>query len=358
VLPFCSSARAVDSIGGDADDECEKIAGEASVWGIVRLFVTFSFRPSGADMGIHDREYYRGETRASAWLGGVSPVCNALIAVNAVVFIAQQVSFGGPDFVNDWLAASPEHTLRHFRIWQFLTATFLHGDLLHLLGNMCFLYFIGKEMESFYGGRDFLAFYLSAAIFSTLAWVLIDALWPRSHWMMGASGAVMGVVTLYTLFYPKREILLFGIVPLQMWLLWAIFMVFPLVPYLSGENGTRIAVTSHLAGAGFALAYKQFDLRLSRLAAGRLLKPRLRVSSPRREPSRSRAPSSSWTSSSVGASSRGASVSVLPEEQLDARLDEVLAKIAREGRGGLTEEELRVLQEASRRARIRRSDRL
>jgi hypothetical protein len=50
--------------------------------------------------------------------------------------------------------------------------------------------------------------------------------------------------------------------------------------------------------------------------------------------------------------------SVLPEEQLDARLDEVLAKIAREGRDGLTDDELRVLQEASRRARIRRSDRI
>ena len=48
----------------------------------------------------------------------------------------------------------------------------------------------------------------------------------------------------------------------------------------------------------------------------------------------------------------------VPEEQLDARLDDVLAKIAREGREGLTEEEHRVLQEASRRARNRRSDRL
>ena len=51
-------------------------------------------------------------------------------------------------------------------------------------------------------------------------------------------------------------------------------------------------------------------------------------------------------------------MTVLPEEQLDARLDEVLAKIAREGRGGLTEEDHRVLQEASRRARDKRSDRL
>jgi hypothetical protein len=60
----------------------------------------------------------------------------------------------------------------------------------------------------------------------------------------------------------------------------------------------------------------------------------------------------------VGAPGKSGSVSVLPEEQLDKRLDEVLAKIAREGRASLTDEEDRVLQEASRRARIRRSDRL
>jgi membrane associated rhomboid family serine protease len=308
-------------------------------------------------MGIHDREYYRGETRGSTWLGGVSPICNAIIAVNVVVFLAQQIQQVFPEyFVNDWLAASPEYTLRHVRVWQLLTATFLHGNLLHLLGNMWFLYLVGKDMESVYGGRDFLAFYLFAAIFSTLAWVLIDALSPAQHVMIGASGAVMGVVTLFTLFYPKREILLFAVIPMQMWLLWAIYMVFPLVPYLRG-NETRIAFESHLAGAVFALAYKQFDLRWSRLVSGRFFRPRLRVFSPPREPSRSRAPSTSWTSSSVGGSSKGAPVSVLPEEQLDARLDEVLAKIAREGRSGLTEEELRVLQEASRRARIRRSDR-
>jgi membrane associated rhomboid family serine protease len=309
-------------------------------------------------MGIHDREYYRGETRASAWLGRVSPVCNAIIAVNVVVFIAQQLVPRDSAFIYDWLAASPENTLRHLRVWQLLTATFLHAGLLHLLGNMCFLYFAGKEMESLYGARDFLAFYVVAAIISTLVWVLIDALSPRTHYLMGASGAVMGVVTLYTLFYPKREILLFAILPMQMWLLWAIYMIFPLVPYLRGGNDTHIAFEAHLAGAVFALAFKQFDLRLSRCVSGRLVKPRFRVLSPPREPSRSRAPSGSWTTSSVGGSTKGASVSVLPEEQLDARLDEVLAKIAREGRGGLTEEELRVLQEASRRARIKRSDRL
>jgi len=311
-------------------------------------------------MGIYDREYYRGETGGTTWFSGVTPVVKTIILINGIVFLLQQTI--DPHLVYRYLAASPEETLRHFRCWQLLTATFLHApsNPLHILGNMWFLWLVGREMESLYGSRDFLAFYIVAAIVSSLAWVLITAASahdPLTH-MVGASGAVMAVMTLFTLYFPKREFL-FVFVPVPMWLLLIIYLFFPALTLLNGGAGTSgIAFESHLAGAGFAFLFKQYDLRWSRLIAGRVFKPRLRIFSPiPREQTRTRSPSPSWTSSSAGTGGKPASVSVLPEEQLDARLDEVLAKIAREGRSGLTEEELRVLQEASRRARIRRSDR-
>jgi hypothetical protein len=166
----------------------------------------------------------------------------------------------------------------------------------------------------------------------------------------------MAMVMLYTLYYPKREVLLI-IIPMPMWLLLAIYLGFPLLPVLNGGT-TRVAIESHLAGAGLGFLFKQFDLRWSRLFSGRAVRPKLRIFSPiPRDPARSRSPSPTRSAASVGGSVKSGSVSVLPEEQLDKQLDEVLAKIAREGRAGLTEDELRVLQEASRRARIRRSDR-
>jgi membrane associated rhomboid family serine protease len=308
-------------------------------------------------MGIYDREYYRGETGGSGWFSGVSPVCKTIIAINVVVFLIDQLTRSESIF--RYFAASPEGTLRHLRLWQLLTATFLHVSIWHLLGNMWFFWIVGREMESMYGSRDFLAFYLCAAVFSTLAWVLIHAASSRDPAMpmVGASGAVMAVVMLFTLFYPKREILFFFI-PMPMWLLLAIYLFFPLIPVLNGGD-TQVAVEAHLAGAGFGFLFKQFDLRWSRLSTGRMFKPRLRIFSPvPREQTRTRSPNPSRAPASVGSAGKSAPVSVIPEEQLDARLDEVLAKIAREGRAGLTEEEQRVLQEASRRARIRRSDRL
>ncbi|MFI5455862.1 MAG: rhomboid family intramembrane serine protease [Isosphaerales bacterium] len=309
-------------------------------------------------MGISDREYYRDETGGSGWFTGLAPVCKTIIIINAAVFLLTQLT--QIDYlIKPYFEASPEYTLRQFRLWELLTATFLHADILHLLGNMWFLWMVGREMESLYGSRDFLAFYLGAAIFSTGVWVLLDSISgapQQQHFMIGASGAVMAVVMLYTLYYPRREVLLI-VIPMPMWLLLVIYLVFPLLPVLSGGT-TRIAIESHLAGAGLGFVFKQFDLRWSRLISGRSFRPKLRIFSPvPREPTRSRTPSPSRSAASVGGSGKSGSVSVLPEEQLDKQLDEVLAKIAREGRAGLTEEELRVLQEASRRARIRRSDR-
>jgi membrane associated rhomboid family serine protease len=307
-------------------------------------------------MGIYDREYYRGETQGSAWFSGVSPVCNWLVGINVAVFLFQNLAKLDHGFINLHFAVSVEETFHHFKLWQLLTATFFHADIWHLVMNMWFFWIVARDMEPLYGSRDFLAFYLAAGIFSSAVWLLFAGLSHQLAPMIGASGAVTAVVTLFTLYHPRREIL-FMFIPMPMWMVLTIFLVLPLVNILSG-GVTRTAVEAHLAGAGFAFLFKQFDLRWSRLVSGRLSRPKLRIFTPvPREPSRSRSSSPSRSTASVGSSPRAPSVSVLPEEQLDARLDEVLAKIAREGRAGLTEEELRVLQEASRRARIKRSDR-
>ena len=304
-------------------------------------------------MGIYDREYYRGEGTGPAWFGGVASACKIIIAINVVVFLAERAFHVDRLWIYDWLAASPEGIFRHGRVWQLLTATFLHSDIWHILGNMWFLWLVGREMEALYGTRDFTAFYLVAALVSTLGWAVIQALSPHPGVMLGASGAVMAVVTLYTLYYPRREILFFFI-PMPMWVVLGIYMV---LPFLNERQGGLVAYESHLTGAAFAFAFKQFDLRWSRLISGRLRRPRLKIVSPVGfEQPRTRTPGQSWgLGEAVGA--KVPSVSILPEEQLDARLDEVLAKIAREGRSGLTDDDQRVLQEASRRARDRRSDR-
>ena len=122
-----------------------------------------------------------------------------------------------------------------------------------------------------------------------------------------------------------------------------------------------MAYAAHLGGAAFGYLFKVGDLRLSRLekmfqadapAPDRLApSPASRPPPPgpldRARPGRPAPPPT-----------RPAPTAVIPEEQFDEKLDEILVKIAREGRGALSEEENRILDEASRRARNRRSERI
>jgi membrane associated rhomboid family serine protease len=313
-------------------------------------------------MGIYDREYYRGETRGSGWLSGTAPACKTIILINVLVYFLQQVL--DHEFVNQYLAASSDAIFHHGRIWELLTATFLHGPPFHLIWNMLFLWMVGREMESFYGTRDFVALYLGAAIVSTLGWAALDAYAQQSDpmqlppVMLGASGAVMAVVVVYALYYPRREVLLFFILPVEMWLLVVVFLAYQVWLFIHPGTPSKVAVASHLTGALYGYLFKRFDLRWSRLSWGRMRRPRLRVIAPEpREKGMPRPAGPNWSPNPATVSKPSTTTVVVPEEQLDARLDEVLAKIAREGRGGLTDEENRVLQEASRRARNRRSDR-
>jgi membrane associated rhomboid family serine protease len=310
-------------------------------------------------MGIYDREYIRGESSGAGLFSGVTPVTKSIIAISGVVFLLQNLlSWDSNGITVPWLAASPEFTFHHLRLYQLLTATFVHVHIWPLVFDMWFFWIIGREMESLYGSRDFLVFYLASAVVSTLGGLAVAASAGMNVPIMGSWGPIVAVLTLATLFYPKKEILFFFI-PMPMWVLLSIYIAIPLLArFGGGAPGIELGVV--LASAGFAYAYKQLDLRWSRLASGRGFRPRLRIfSSVGYDQGRPRASGPSRSSSSVGGGGRSAAVSVLPEEQLDARLDEVLAKIAREGnRDGLTEEEQRILQEASRRARIRRSDRI
>ena len=312
-------------------------------------------------MGIYDREYYRGETGGSGWFSGVSPVCKSIIVINVAVFLLRAAHPPRPP-VHRHVSSRhrPMTPSATFELWELLTATFFHADIWHLAREHVVLLDrrprdgVALRQPRLPGLLPVRGDLQHAGLGLDRCRVGPDSTMP----MIGASGAVMAVVMLFTLFYPKREILLFFI-PMPMWVLLAIYLVFPLFPSCNGGTTRR---RRRVAPGRGRLCIPVQAVRPAVVAVD--LGACLPAEAPHllagpREQTRTRSPNPSRTLGERGqrpASPR--SVSVLPEEQLDARLDEVLAKIAREGRSGLTEEELRVLQEASRRARIRRSDRL
>jgi membrane associated rhomboid family serine protease len=233
----------------------------------------------------------------------------------------------------------------HGEVWRLLTYAFLHStsSWAHIVFNMLFLYWFGRDVEDLYGPREFLAFYLVSALLGGVAFVLADLaglhgkhLPGLSATCLGASGAVTAVLVLCAVHYPTRMILLFFILPVPIWL----FVVFAVAKdafdFLGGAQ-TGTAVDVHLAGAAFGFAYSQLHWRLTGLLPGlrtwqrRRSQPRLRVYREEEAP----------TPVTVAAAAP-------PEdEQLEARMDAILAKISRTGKESLTESERQLLLRAS-----------
>ena len=310
-------------------------------------------------MGIYDREYYRDESGRFGWLGGVAPAVKAIIAINVAVFLLQWILPNAR--LDNLLAASSRDIFQGGRVWELLTAAFYHEEPFHILINMLVLWFFGRDVEGLYGTRNFVALYVAAAVASTLAWAICDYfLVGNGGIMLGASGAVMAVFVTYALYYPRREVLLFFVLPMPIWLLLVLFLGFDLLMLIRELQGTEAAgnqaYASHLGGALFGYLFKTYDLRLSRLMSYFNGRPRLKVVTPPRERSRPRVVETSRSqAASTPSSVRPSSSDFPPEEGLEQKLDEILAKIAREGRDGLSEEEHRILLEASRRAKLKRT---
>ena len=137
----------------------------------------------------------------------------------------------------------------------------------HLLWNMLFLWMVGREMESFYGSATSSRCTSSARSSARSAGRRsIPSLGHHGTSMLGASGAVMAVVVLYTLYYPHREILLFFVLPVEMWLL-VVDLPGPRclpVPRTAGQRTSRSPRTSR--GPRTAISSRHFDLRWSRFS--------------------------------------------------------------------------------------------
>jgi len=139
----------------------------------------------------------------------------ALIAVNTVIFL---IGLGlGPGF-RTWSVhffALTASGLMEGQWWQLITHAFLHGNLLHLLLNMVGLWFAGRIVERILGTKRFLILYFVAAVSGGLAQILLSG---DNHPLIGASGAVCGVLLAFTTMFAETEIvaLILFVIPIRM----------------------------------------------------------------------------------------------------------------------------------------------
>jgi membrane associated rhomboid family serine protease len=134
----------------------------------------------------------------------LTPVVRNLIIINVIVFVFQKVVPG----LADWLPLYSVHRTEFFQPYQLFTYMFCHADFFHIFFNMLMLSFFGPILEEFWGQKKFLLFYMIAGIGAGIFNILMDLFFGLGAFtvMLGASGAVYGVLTAFGIIFPNMEL--------------------------------------------------------------------------------------------------------------------------------------------------------
>lgn len=186
----------------------------------------------------------------------------ALMGANILIFLSYATLEGRElgAFFDDW-ALFPNRVAAGQDMHGLMTAMFLHGDFLHLAGNMLFLWIFGDNLEDFFGHVGFILFYLLSGVLASAAQIIAD---PTSGIPnVGASGAIAGVMGGYLLLFPKARVdvaIILGffiqMITVPAWTMLCLWMAIQVGGGLVADmSGGGVAYWAHIGGfvAGLAL---------------------------------------------------------------------------------------------------------
>ncbi|MDZ7289953.1 MAG: rhomboid family intramembrane serine protease [candidate division KSB1 bacterium] len=290
-------------------------------------------------MGIYGQQYER-----IGLGGGLTPAVKYLIVSNLGFFILQHWSFFAETAVN-WLELRPDWVVHKFTVWQLVTYMFLHDvrSIFHILMNMLFLWMFGTELERYWGTRDFIRYYLICGIGAGLVHIVVSIFFTNTAAVpvIGASGAIYGLLMAFGILFPNRVItfLLFLVLPVNIKVKYFVIasILFSLYFGLTATDG-GVAHFAHLGGMLVGFLYLKH------------IKPSLRwgESYPVRVPKNSFGRFRKWLRQRTEKRRQMQIVRRHQQEaQLRERVDAILDKINEVGYENLTAEEKQILNKAS-----------
>jgi rhomboid family protein len=279
-------------------------------------------------MGLYDRDYYGNSARQGLAIGGPKTMVGWLVIINVVLFVANGLLTPQPsNLITSTLVIQSGNILNPLLWWKLLTYGFAHGSIEHILFNMLALFFLGPSVERVYGPWEFLRIYLVIIVFGGAIWCLVNLGSPAVA-LLGASGAVTGIVLLFALHFPKQTLLLFFVIPVPAWVVGVLLIVLNLFGTAGGMQD-NVAYSVHLAGAAFAFAYFKlkwnFGDMIHHVGSFNPRKPKLKIHEPDQK-----------------------------SEKMTEEVDRILAKIHSEGESSLTRSERKTLQKASKKFQNRK----
>ncbi len=263
----------------------------------------------------------------------ITPWVGRLIIANAVVMLLLLTLFTSPELAGA-LKFDPADALR--RPWTFLTYMFVHGGLMHLVGNMLLLFFMGSAVETRMGSRAFILYYLYCGVGAAALALGLAGLMPL-HPFIGASGAVLGVALAYAMFWPDAELILFPLpIPMRARTFVAVLAAIDVFGALYFTN-SEVAHLAHVGGMLFGYVFFRLQAVSRRGGATpvRSVERVVMVQSGAAEPARPTPVTPARARRRVEA------------DAVAAEVDRVLDKISAEGLESLTPAERHFLDEVS-----------
>jgi membrane associated rhomboid family serine protease len=189
-----------------------------------------------------------------------------IVTVNVIAFIAYLIFayIYNPIPAAHLLALQPYMIFQGRQLWTFVTSMFLHANLGHLIANMISLVFIGGFVEKLIGKRRFLYLYFLGGLVASLSFVFFAGYLGNTEWgarlfgdplslAVGASGAIFALGGLLAVLIPKMKVLVFFIIPTQMWI--AMIGLTFVMWFFSASLSLHIGNTAHLGGLIVGVIY-------------------------------------------------------------------------------------------------------
>lgn len=182
----------------------------------------------------------------------LSPGIRVLIIANAAIFLLGWLLPELNRYLVVYGGLVPKLFLTKFFLWQPISYMFLHGGFTHLLFNMFALWMFGTELENQWGTKFFLKYYFISGVGAGILSAIIQ---PTSQIpIIGASGAIYGLLLAFALMYPNRVVYLNFLIPIKVKYFVMIFAAIELFSSIGG-GGDGIAHITHLSGMIFGYLF-------------------------------------------------------------------------------------------------------
>ena len=181
-----------------------------------------------------------------------------LVSVNLTIFFLQTIS-GKEHLLFDLFGLVPQAIWSDFMIWQPLTYLFFHGNIWHILINMFVLWMFGSELENAWGRKNFLKYYFMTGIGAGIVTCLFNL--QSNIPVVGASGAVYGILLAYGLSFPNRTVYLYGLIPIKS--IWFVIAIGILAFFSSFQQMTQISHLTHISGMAIGYIFLKRRWRLN-----------------------------------------------------------------------------------------------